>query len=186
MTTTTKHILSAVAALVIVLAIAGAYQYPSSTAVTTVVGSVGDTQATPKMAQVQCDNTGATYISADNKYQLCTLTNTDSRDRIINSVEYAFDNLGTVSTSSKSSFLVVAATSTSAAAGIPTSPNYIINQGIATTTPFMFVSSSTPGSVTSAGTKDFARVWAAGTVLVVESVATTSSNMWFKVTYVGE
>lgn len=151
------------------------------------LGTAGDTQSTPKMAQIQCNTATPTYITADNKYQLCALTNNDANDRTVNGIDYSFDTLGTISTSTTAKFQIVAATTTSAAVGLNANANVLLNQSIATSTPFLYVSTSTPGVSTSAGTSDFVRIWKAGSTIVLESpIASTTGNMWFKVTYLAQ
>lgn len=180
-----KYTLSLLGAAVILGAVVGGYYYPKSTETTFIqAGAVSDTQATPKMQQIQCDPATTTYISGDNKYQYCSLTNNSATDRTIQSVDYFWTAAnGTVSTSTTSRFGTFVATTTAASSGYGSNTNWLLNQTVATSTPAVYNASSTPGIVTSDSTKDFVRIWSAGSVLVYEGTATTSGSLWLKVTY---
>lgn len=179
-----KFTFSAIAAAVILAGIVGGYYYPHAQNVVNNFGATGDTQATPKMAQVQCDPATTTYVSGDNKYQYCSLTNNASSDRTIESVETFWTAAnGTVSTSTTSRFTTVIATTTAASSGYGSNANYLWLQTVATSTPSVYNASTTPGVSTSDSTKDFVRIWPSSSVLVFEGTATTSGSLWIKVTY---
>lgn len=172
--------------LAIAAVIVGGYYYPKYKQ-TVVVGAVGDTQGTPKMVQVQCDPTTPTYNSTDNKYQYCSITNSNGTDRTINSVEYFWSSVQNtaVSTSTGNRFNTIIATTTAASSGYGTNVNYVLIQGVATSGPaVVYNASTTPGTTSLDGARDFVRVWAAGTVLVFEGTATTTGSLWLKVTYI--
>jgi hypothetical protein len=151
------------------------------------VGTIGDQYIAPASISVQGDATGATlgYISADNKYQWASVANNSGRDRFINSIEYGAIGLVTVSTSTTSVIPLTIATSTTAALGLNGNTNYVQNgNAIATSSNWYFqTGTSTPyGSVSTFAT-GVTRVWPTGTVLNVESTATSSANFWIKINY---
>lgn len=170
--------------VVLIVLTVGMYTKKTSTYVTnqTVAGAVGDTQSTPKMYQVQLDTaTAGNYISADNRYQYASVVNGNSGDRIIESIEYVFTGSTAVSTSTALQNLIVA-TSSSATAGFAGNTNYVLNTSIATTTPTLYIASTTPGLT---GT-NYNRTWTAGTYLSIQSNATTTALGYFKINYLQE
>ncbi len=145
---------------------------------TYVAGAVGDTQATPKMAQI-VGNANGTYVTANNRYQYASLYNSDANDRIVESVEWFADALSTVSTSTDAlKFLMATSSTASGAIG----SNYLLNTTVATSAPASYVASTTPGDTSSS----YKRIWAAGTYLNLESNATSSTGFNLKVNYMAK
>lgn len=143
------------------------------------VEAVGDKNLSPKFYQVQVDTaTNSTYISADNRYQWASVTNSYGSDRFITSIDYVFTGLTTTATSTNA-LNVVIATSSSASAGLGTNTNYLFNSSIATSTPTNYVASTTPGLT---GT-NLNRLWKNGEAINIEANATTSSPGYFVIRY---
>jgi len=143
------------------------------------VRAVGDKNLSPKFYQVQVDTaTASTYISGDNRYQWHAVTNNYGTDRIVTSIEYIFTALTTTSTSTNALNVVIATTS-SASAGIGTNTNYLLNTSIATSTPTLYISSSTPGQTAT----NLNRLWKNGETIAIEANATTSSPGYFVIHY---
>lgn len=165
------------AAFVVLLAIAvGGYYFPAlHSAVTAGQSPSGSTFQDAKMAQ-QVVTVGTTTAYA--------VLNTDSNDRLINSVRIRLS----AATATSTTYNIACATSTSASS-LQSNTNYILNTSLATTTfgtivgGGTLVSSSSPG-ITGTTTASvlvpqgnvFARVWAAGTYLVCQVTTADSFN----------
>lgn len=183
MTTQTKVILSLVAAFVIAGAIYGAYQYPQVTKVVQQIGSpAGSTFNTAKVATIEWAPSILTGTTT-------SIFNSDTSDRTVESVKYSCTTLGTSKASETGAALLslnfkAATTSSSNPAGqLGANTNYLFNSNVATTTPFQYVSSSTPGIATTAGTLDFVRVWPASGYITFLSNATNTATCLVGVSY---
>jgi len=139
----------------------------------------GTTGSTPRMSQIVANaNDSTSYVSSENKYQVASLYNADSQDRIVESVSYFYDALATVSTSTAAMTLQAATSSSATTLGSNT--NYVLSTTVATSTPVLYVASTTPGLT---GT-NANRIWKAGSYLNFFSNATTSSSQVIKVNYI--
>ena len=137
------------------------------------VSSIGTTNSTQRIAQIVANGNGA-YDSVDNQYVLASIANTDANDRVVESISYFYQAITTVSTSSittTTGYVVSAATSTTANT-LGGNTNYLLNTSVATTTPTVFVASTSPG--TTVGTV-LNRTWLAGSNLNIVANGTTSS-----------
>lgn len=146
------------------------------------VGAIGDTQATPKIAQIQGNAATGAYSSADNAYLFATVNNSNSADRTIISIDtfYSGLNAKTSTTSpTASNFLVRAATSTDTTT-LGGNTNLVYQSSVATSSAVYYEASSTPGMATA----NLNRIWPAGTSINFVSAATTSANVWLRVSYI--
>lgn len=181
----TKKIVYVIVGIIVAIAIFFIGKSYGTTTITSNVGAVGDFNQTPTSYSVQADPSGATfgYISADNKYEWASMSNSSGRDRFVSSIEYGCIGLTTVSTSTTSIIPLTIATSTTAALGLNGNTNFIVNGiAIATSSAWYFqTGSSTPfGSVASFAT-GVTRIWPTSTVLNLESSATSSASCWLRV-----
>ncbi len=150
--------------IVAVLLIAGGYMYPKYALNS--VGAVGDTQSTGKISQIVVNLSTTTYAS---------LYNGDERDRIVDNIYYNFTGLGTmngVNTLSLDAAWLHAGTSTNA---VSISGNDLLFTTFATTSPDIYVATSSPGSTATLSTS-WKRVWKAGTYLNFLSGTTTTAG----------
>ncbi len=121
--------------------------------------AAGDTASSAKIAQVVGDFSTTTPTTVGGA---CKLYNSDARDRIINAVTFDLNGVTTLygATGGIATWNWKLATSTAAdvytAAG-----NNVLNTTVATSSPFVYVASTTPGVT---GTPQF-RIWASGTCL---------------------
>ena len=96
-------------------------------------------------------------------------TNNDGNDRIITSVEYSCAGLGALSqTYANWTFQIATSSNTT----FPSTASFVLNTTVATTSPEVFVSSSTPGYTTGAAM----RRWKAGANLLVQSNSTSTAT----------
>lgn len=156
----TTFIVSVAIALVVGVALGYALTHTEAQVPTT---AVGDSYSTAKIAQQSLNLATSTAAS---------LYNGDGKDRIISSVDYYAANLGTFGSNvpanvSALSWLMSTSTDIYTAA----STNYILNTTVATTSPQLYVATTTPGLTGSV----FTRVWAAGTYLNLFQNATSST-----------
>lgn len=175
MTTFTKSVIAVIAAVVITLAIYGAYQYPHQLVAT---GSPsGSTFGTMKFAGiVWLPNTGATTTS---------ILNSDASDRLITK----FDGTCTGVTSSftaitgagLASLTLKAATTSTNAPAIVTNGNFVLNATISTSTAVFALSSTTMLLAGDATTT----VWKTGSYLSLWTNATSSATCTVGVEYIG-
>lgn len=181
-----SKILITIAFIAAALAIAGAYYYPASTATSNMnLGAVGDTQSTPKMAQIQGNCSNATYISGAvgaGQYLVATLPNADANDRTIISIDAFYTGLGQTSTTTGTATFSIAGATSSNATNLNSNTNFAYLAAVATSTGIVYEASSTPGLSTSA----FVRVWKAGSNLNLVSNATTSASCWYRVSYLAQ
>lgn len=130
----------------------------------------GDTYSTSKIAQIVLDLSTTT---AGSQY------NGDSRDRIISSVDYYAAGLTTAKSNATGLSSLSWTLSTSTDVYLAASTNYLLNTTIATTSPQLYVASSTPGGTGSV----FVRVWQAGTYLNLFQNGTSTANATLVVRY---
>lgn len=164
--------------IVFALVVGGLFGYVIHTQKTVVqsFGAVGDTNSTRKIASCVLDMSTTTPTTATTTGTAC-LTNTDSKDRIVTSVEYYLSGLGSM-TGSAGTGVASTTWQLSTSSGLYVgSANYLLNTTIATSTAngavggTLFIASSTPGST---ATFPF-RVWASGSNLNLFSNATSSA-----------
>lgn len=161
--------------VVVGLIAVGGYFFPHSSKVTQVLqaGAVGDVNGSPRIVQVSLDLSTTTPTSPT-VLATSTMFNSDGRDRIVTSIELFVTNIGssTSNGSGVSSWIVKIGTSTDIyTVGVATSLLY--NSSFSTSTPILFVASTSPGVVGTSGS-DFARIWKAGTYLNTFLNATSS------------
>lgn len=165
MDTSLKAALALIGALIVGGAILGAYQYPKQVQPTLGSAAVGTTFGTQKIAQI-------VWQPSTDAASSTSLYNSDSNDRIVESVYYSCTGLTTSSTAVAALLFKAATTSTSApATGIGTNTNLLLGTTVATSTSELYVASTTPGLATSA----FVRRWAAGSYLTFNSNALQSA-----------
>lgn len=185
----TKIVLGVIVGVVVII---GAYFSPRSTHTTVIqAGAVGDVNSSSRIAQCSLDMSTTSPTLATTTGATGCLLNTDSRDRIITSVEFYGANLGTMVNGTlgvQATTTIVVSTSTTPF--YPNSGNSILSQGIATTTngstalPAVFFATSSPGIIGTGSTvtygapviNSFARVWAAGTYLSAYMNATSTTG----------
>lgn len=111
---------------------------------------------------------------------LATMYNSDGWDRIITGISYYVQDFDTASGAPRT---MTAATSTNAYT-LNSNTNYVFNAVIATTSPRVFVASSTPGSTGEDATR---RVWGEGTYLnfLLSSLSTSTASGYIEVEYSG-
>lgn len=168
MTTTTKSIFALIGAVIIGVAIYGAYQYPQVPLKLGGTGVVNSTNSIPSWDTVT--------FAPTNNATTTTITNNSGVDRyIISNVASCAGNTSAftaVTGAGLANLVFTAATTTGAITGnlANVNTNYIMNDTISTTTPWSQVASSTEGVLT--GTS---RVWPAGMSLTFSSNATTTA-----------
>lgn len=166
-----------IAIAVVCLALGGYFGYVlAPNADTQTFQAVGDTNTTLKQAQVVIDLSTTTPTTVGGA---CKLYNGDARDRIITGVTYELSALNSFSLNGTGlvnlTFLLGTSTGISTVVG-----NTVLNTSVATTTPDLYVASTTPGNTGSA----FIRRWASGTCLNLFANGTsTAATGIFSVQY---
>lgn len=174
----TFYIAAACIVSIILAGIVGYALHPATEIVyQPIVGAVGDTNSTRKIASCVLDLSTTTPTTATTTSAGC-LYNSDSKDRIITSVEYYISNLGAMTGSAGTGVASTTwqlSTSTNVYTG---SAAYLLYTTIATSTAngavngTLFVSTSTPGAT---ATFNY-RVWNTGTYLDLLANATSSAG----------
>ncbi len=142
---------------------------------TQTVMAVGDTAQTPKMIQTSMTLSTTTPVST---------LNTDSQDRIITTVDYWLQGLtSTQIPSGVGVASLVFTMSTSTDIYTASSANYLLNTTVATSTPQLWVASSTPGNA-NATTGGFVRVWKTGTYLNLFQNSTSTATGQLRIGYI--
>lgn len=168
-----KYIFALVAALVIVGAIYGAYQYPKAS----------QNAGTVTLNQVSgLSGAAVTGFNLNSTATTTSIQNTDSQDRIIITTEAFCSGLGTSQTAYTGAGLAAltfqaATTSTAAPASLGGNTNYLMNSTIATSTSESYTSTSTP-------VIPDARRWAAGSWVTFSTNATNTGSCIVDVKYV--
>lgn len=168
----TKHIIAAVLAVVIGLAIYGAYQYPHAVQQAGVGSPAGSTFNSAKVAEITSVPISITATSS-------SVYNGDSSDRVVDSgfVSCATSS-GSVYASTAQAVGVAtwnwkAATTAVASLGLQGNVNYAFNLDVATsTTDSGYSATTTPGSTFQA----FNRTWKAGTYMTFLTNATSTNQ----------
>lgn len=136
--------------------------------------AVGTTYGSAKVAQVNMTPATAAATST-------SILNTDSYDRIVTDTFYDCNTAGTskvyLTGNGLASLIIRAATSTTAAQGANT--NYVMYNNMATTSPDVFMASTT------IAVGDFGRVWATGTYMNFSTNATNTAVCTVGVHYIG-
>lgn len=165
--------------LIVALVIGGSYFYPKQKEASVVqVGAVGDFNSTSRIAQLVVDMTTTTPTTING----ACLTNGDSRDRIVTSVDFYLASLGSFTSNGTGLVNLIFTLATSSGVYIAPSGSQLLNTSVTTTTPQLFVSSSTPG-VSSLSTGSFSRVWAAGSCLNLFQNGTTTATGVLRIGY---
>lgn len=138
-------------------------------------GAVGDTAQTPKMIQTSMSLASTTPVS---------MLNADSQDRIVTSVDYWLQGLTSTQIPAGTGVAQLQVTmSTSTDIYTPASANYLLNTVVSTSTPQLWVASTTPGNA-SATTGGFVRVWKAGTYLNFFQNSTSTATGQLRIGYI--
>lgn len=133
--------------------------YPSTTVLG---GAVGDTNQSPRMWQQAVSFASTTPISVTNP----------GNDRLISSIEYYVTGVGNINFNATGVAVWQWQISTSTDIYTPASTNYVLNSTVSTSTPFLFIASTTPGNTGSAQT----RIWASGTNLNLLTNGTSTAT----------
>lgn len=169
----TKIILSAVLAVILGVAIWGAYQYPQfGLGAANTNAAAGALFGDAKMALIS-------WSPGTNAATSTSILNPDGSDRIIKSVEYWCGALTTVNGAPLALWLFTSATTTTNSQGLQGNTNYVLTTSVATTTAELWVSSSTPGLT---ATNDFRR-WPANSYLTFNANASSTGNCTIGVLY---
>lgn len=167
-----KKIISAIVALVVLVAIVGGYYYPNLPFISG--ATAGTTNSTSKIASCVLDMSTTTMSTASTTLTGC-LYNGDGADRIVTSVDYFMYGMTTATYNGTGVATLVWAMSTSTGQYATTSVNALLSTNIATTTPNLYIGSTSPGISGTAG-KDFTRVWATGTYMNLTQQATSTAT----------
>lgn len=143
--------------------------------------AVGTTNSAPKSNQIVANGNTGTYVVANNGYTYASLTNSDSQDRVITSIDYFYQGLGQNSSTTIAALTLQAATSSDSTT-LNSNTNYVLSTQIATSTSVLYTGSSTPGTTTTNAN----RIWLAGSNLNFISNGTTSANVIIRVNYIPE
>lgn len=180
MTTKGKAIVAALCAVVIGLAIYGAYQYPQA-----VVYNTGS-PAGSSFSNMKFAGETASLASPGANGTSTSVLNSDASDRYITRVFAECNTVGTSRTAYSGAglanwFVTVATTSTADPAALPTGYNPVTgnNLVIGTSTTVSQVASSTAGVATTSN------LWAAGSYLTFQSNATNTAACTFGAEYIG-
>lgn len=172
MTTTTKGIIAVVGAVVLVLFVWGAYQYPKEVQLTA-GSSAGSTFQSAKIAEVVSD---ATYTGASTT--LGYVLNGDASDRVV--IDAGAFCTGLASASSAVNIYNFRAGTSTNVFNIPSATNLAMNVTLASSTSQRYVATSTYlGS-------GIQQVWATGTYMVFTINATTSATCTPFVHYIAQ
>lgn len=141
---------------------------------------VGATFNTARVATIEWSLAGPTSTST-------SVFNSDATDREIESVKVICSGMGTSLTPLTGAGLVslqfkAATTSTQAPAIISNTNTLLTNAVISTTTPDMYISTSTPG-LSGSSNSDYVRVWASGSYLSFSTNATNTAQCLVGVAY---
>lgn len=148
----TSNTLKVIGAIVVVLAIIGAYSYPKAIiAPSSNVGAVGTTFNTAKVAQINMSPSAAGATST-------SILNTDDNNRYVRGAYVYCTGASQSSDRTIASLLVQAATSSTAAPALNSNTNLAANLTVSTTSPFVAVSSTTISN-------GVASVWASGSYM---------------------
>lgn len=146
-------------------------------------GAIGDTQSSPRMAQVVANaSSNTSYDSTNNAYIWSSFLNSSATDRVVEGIQVVANGLTTVATSTTATISLKCATSTTATT-LGSNTNYTFNTSIATSSSFLQMASSTTGIY---GTSGLGGVWKAGSYLNCQAAATTSASVYIKVPYMQE
>lgn len=155
---------------VVCLALGGFAGYSLAPTQTQTFQAAGDTASSAKIAQVVLDLSTTTPTTVGGA---CKLYNADARDRIINAITFDLAGLGTMTGATGAGVATlnwIAGTST--AANIYTvTGNNVLNTTVATSSPYLYVASTTPGLTGTAVN----RLWLSGTCLNLFTNATSST-----------
>ncbi len=168
MSTTSKI----VAALIVTLAIVGSYFFPSSEGILAGASPTGTTFSTQKLATI-------VFAPATTAATTTFLLNTDANDRIVEQAVYSCSGLTAVNNGSFISTGFQFYMSTSSTAVQTGNSNYVLITSVPTTTPELFVASTTPGLTATAAF----RRWAAGSYLQINANASTTASCVIGVNY---
>lgn len=172
-----------IASFVVTLAIFGSYFFPKNQTVVQQLqsfGAVGDTNSTSRIAQCSLDlsTTTSSTISGTG-----CLLNGDGRDRIITSIDIYGSSLTTSTSNGTGVKNLTWNVATSTGVYTPDGTK-VLSTSVSTTTPILYVSSTTPGTIGIAATNDYARTWATGTYLNVLQNATSTASGIIVVRYI--
>lgn len=181
MSTSIKAFIAIVCAVVIGVAIYGAYQFPQAQILAGASSPVGSTFNTEKQASVAINlaTSGANSTST-------SITNTDSFDRYVSSFKLGCQSLGTsysygTQTGLASLQLSVGTTSASSPAQFSSRSAVALNFAIATNSPDVLIASSTLATATSS----LASVWRSGDIMTFYFNATNTAACTVGVNYFG-
>lgn len=175
-----------IASLLITVAIFGGYFFPFSShtdnTIYQQVGAVGDTNSTQRIASCVLDmsTTSATFATTTTSTNGC-LYNTDSKTRIITSIDYYISNIGSANTSVATTTWIMGTSSD--VYNVPA--GQILSTSIATTTANgvitgrLFIASTTPGAAATFVNRE----WPSGTNLNLQQNASSTAVATIKVTY---
>lgn len=165
--------------VVLLLLVLGSYFYPAQHAnnyPTPNAGTISTANGTV-FNSAKIAETGFPLTTGNATTTSTALYNGDANDRIISSTFAFCSGLGTSQTAftgtGLKSLSMLAATS-SDGGGLLSNTNYVYQGDIATSSPYFFEASTTPGKVNS--TNQGLRTWAAGTYLMFQVNATNTAN----------
>ena len=165
----------AIIGAIVLLAVGGFIGY--SVHAPAVQQAAGDTSSTAKIAQVVLDLSTTTPTTVGGA---CKLYNSDARDRVIDSVSYYLSGLAAMNGTTANGIAVwtwSVATGTSAYANVG---NSVLNTTVATSSPYLYVASTTPGLTTTVAN----RLWKTGTCLnVITNGTSTAATGIIRVDY---
>lgn len=141
---------------------------------------VGTTFNSAKIAEIVWSLSAITGTST-------SILNTDSNDRIVESVIYDCNTVGSSNTAYVGGGLAallfkIATTSTSAPATLPTTAQFVLATQVSTSSTDLYVASSTPGTT---GERVPNRIWASGSYLTFYSNATNTAQCVIAAKYLG-
>ncbi len=181
-----------IASFVVALAIIGGYFFPRNHTPQVVVGAVGDSNTTSKIAECSLDMSTTSLATASTTPTSSCLFNGSSQDRIVTAITTNYYNLGVMTFNGAG----VASTTLTMATGTvltsSTNTNYLWDSPLATTTDGstaigisgIYVSSTSPGILGTGSTlttgvsqlNTYARIWKAGSYIVPLTNATSSTG----------